>query len=411
VKLRKAFALSTRALSRSLLRTSLSVVGVAIGIAGVVMLIGAGAGAEQALRKALEPMGKNLLLVSAAKTETGALRGNSRSSDTLTVADWRTIQAEVPGVLHAVPVVGGQMLSRVGSRTVSTRVTGTTPAFETARSFPIVSGRFIDDGDLQDRSRVAVVGPLVVDELFRGESPLDETIFVRGVPFRVIGVTGSKGFSADGANEDELVIIPFTVAMGRLLNAESLNLIFVQAVSEAALPATESSITSLLRRRHWIERDSAPAGAGADDFIVTDQAATVRAQQAAGRPLSRVVSYASALALGLGGFGLLAVSLLSVRERYSEIGLRLAVGGLPRDILLQFFTEAVLISLLGGLTGLALGALGIQIGTSLTRWPMVLNWQAAAYPLALSILIGIVFGAYPAFRAARLNPIVALNSK
>ena len=193
-----------------------------------------------------------------------------------------SLQAEVPGVLHAVPVVGGQMLSRVGGRTVSTRVTGTTPAFETVRSFPIVSGRFIDDGDLQDRSRVAVVGPLVVDELFRGESPLGETIFVLGVPFRVIGVTGSKGFSADGANEDELVIIPFTVAMGRLLNAESLNLIFVQAVSEAALPATGSSITSLLRRRHWIERDSAPAGAGADDFIVTDQAATVRAQQAAG---------------------------------------------------------------------------------------------------------------------------------
>jgi putative ABC transport system permease protein len=293
----------------------------------------------------------------------------------------------------------------VGGRTVPARVTGTTAGFKQARNFPVIAGRFIDDDDLLERRRVAVVGALVVEELFQGESPVGELLHVRGVPFRIIGVTEKKGVSPEGANEDELVIIPLTTAMRRLLNVESLNRVYVQTVSEDSIPATRSAIATLLRRRH------ATAADGPDDFGIQDQTAMVRAQQQARGSLSRLVTGLSALALGLGGVGLLAVSLLSVRERYSEIGLRLAVGGRPRDILLQFFSEAVLISAFGGAAGLAIGAAGILIGTSLTRWPMVLSWQAVVYPFTISLAIAVIFGAYPSLRAARLNPILALNSK
>ncbi len=396
--------LSTRALSGSWTRTALSVSGVAVGIASVVMLIGAGAGAERALLEALDDLGHNLLVVRAPNTENSALRGTSRAGTTLTVADWEAIAREVPGVLRTAPVAERPLLARVGGRTVSVRVHGTTAEFAQIRNFQLAAGRFIDGDDLLNTRRVAVVGALVVEELYHGEIPLGELVLLSGIPFRIIGVTKKKGV-VDGANEDELVIIPLPTALRRLLSVESLNRIWVQTVSEDATAATRSEIATLIRRRHAIPTDRP------DDFGIQDQTAMVRSRQQAGGSLSRLVTGLSALAFGLGGVGLLAVSLLSVRERYSEIGLRLAVGALPRDILLQFLTEAVLTSALGGAVGLAAGAGGIIIGTFLTSWPMVLSWQAVVYPLLISVAIAVVFGAYPALRAARLDPILALNSK
>lgn len=397
--------LSVRAIARSRMRTALSVSGVAVGIASVVVLLGAGAGAERAVQKALERLGRNILVVGAARTETSPLRGASRPSTTLTVSDWESIQREVPGVLRTAPVADGNLTVRVGGRSVPARVTGTSPGFRESRSFPLAAGRFIDEDDLLQRRRVAVVGPLVVDELFGGESPLGERLLVRGVPFHIVGVTREKGISADGAYEDELVIIPLTTAMRRLLGVESLDRIYVQTVSRESIPATQAAIASLLRHRHAVT----PGSPG--DFTIRDQTALVRARQEAGGSLSRIVTGLSVMALGLGGVGLTAVSLLSVRERTPEIGLRLAVGGRPRDILWQFLTEAVLISALGGVAGLAAGMAGIGIGAAATRWPMAPSWEAVVYPLAISVAIAVVFGAYPALRAARLDPILALNSR
>lgn len=396
--------LSARVLSRAWVRTALSVSGVAVGITSVVMLVGAGAGAERALQEVLDRVGRNLLVINPGRTETGALRGVSRISVTLSVADWQAIERDAPDLLHAAPTAERAMQVRVGGLTTNVTVIGTSPEFQSVRNFPLVAGRFFDEDDLAASRRVVVVGPVVVEELFRGESPVGEVLLLGKVPFRIVGVTRKKGVT-DGGNEDDKVFIPLTAAMNRLMDAEYLNRIWVQAASEDAMGDVRSTIETLLRRRHDIA-----TGEG-DDFTVTDQTAMVRAQQQASGPLSRTVSGLSILALGLGGVGLLAVSLLSVRERYTEIGLRLAVGGRPRDILLQFFTEATLISMLGGVVGLATGAAGIAIGTSLTRWPMALSWQAVVYPLATSAAIAVVFGVYPALRASRLDPILALNSK
>ena len=400
---RRNLRLSVRALTRSWPRTLLSVSGVGVGIASVVVLIGAGVGAERALRQALEPLGENLLVVNAARRQSSALRGESRLVDSLEIGDWEAIE-EVPGVLRAAPVAELSMYARVGGRIASIRVTGTSASFEATRNFPLAAGRFIDHRDTVERRRVAVVGPVVVEQLFLGESPLGEVLLLEGVPFRIVGVTKKKGV-VDGANEDELVLVPVTTAMRRLSNVEHLDRVYVQAESEEVISSVRADVANLLRRRH------STAEGGSDDFIIKDQTALVRSRQEMGGSLSRIVSWLSALALGLGGFGLLAVSLLSVRERYTEIGLRLAVGGRPRDILLQFLTEAVLISALGGLAGLAVGAGGVVLGASVTRWPMVLSWQGVVYPLAISVAIAVLFGAYPALRAARLDPIQALNSR
>lgn len=402
MRARRHLRLCVRALTRSWLRTALSVSGVAVGIASVVMLIGAGVGAERALQRTLEPLGHNLLVVNATRTETSALRGDSRLGTALRPADRDAIERVVPGILRTAPVAESPLLARAEGRAVSVRVHGTTAEFGPARSFAVVAGRFIDADDLRDTRRVAVVGSVVVEELFRGESPLGEVVHLGAVPFRIVGVTKKKGV-VDGANEDEVVIVPLTAAMSRLTKVEHLDRIYVQAVSEPALPAAREAIADLLRRRHAV------APGGADGFDIQDQTAIVRAQQRVGGSLSRFVVGLSALALGLGGVGLLAVSLLSVRERQAEIGLRLAVGARPRDILLQFMAEAVLVSLLGGVAGLAAGAAGILIGSSLTRWTMVLAWQAVVYPLAVSVGIAMLFGAYPALRAARLDPILGLN--
>jgi len=397
--------LSIRAIGRSWTRTALSTSGVAVGIAAVVVLAGAGRGAEAALGDALRQMGRNLLVVSAGRSETGALRGASRMARTLTMEDGRVLAREVPGVVRAAPLVELETLARVGGRAVGIRVAGTTPPFGKARHFEVAAGRFIDDEDVRGKARVAVVGPVVVRALFGGESPLGEILSIRGVPFRIVGVTKNKGVSFDGSNEDELVIIPVTTAMRRLMDVAFLNRVVVQAGSEAALPEVSRKIAAVLRGRHGI-RPGAP-----DDFGIADQTALLRAQREAGGPLGRLVAGLSMLALALGGVGLMAVSLLSIRERHPEIGLRVAVGGRPRDIAAQFLTESLLVSALGGAVGLTTGLVGIAAGARLTRWPMVVGWEALVYPTAISVALALVFGSYPALKAARLDPIQALSGR
>jgi putative ABC transport system permease protein len=401
---RRNLGLSLRSLVRARLRTALSAAGVAVGVGSVVVLIGAGIGAERALLTAMEPLGRNLLVVSSAPIQATPLRGAAAPGTTLTVADWRAIDDGIPGLERTAPLVERELQARVGGRALRVRVHGTTRECAAARNIPLVAGRFIDDGDVSDGARVAVVGAQVVEELFDGELPLGEPLLIAGVPFRIVGVAEEKGVSVDGANEDELVLVPLSAALRRLFAAESLDRIYVQAASEQHAAAARGEIATLLRRRHAL--DGRP-----DDFRILDQTALLRARLETGGLFSRFVRGISAVLLGLGGVGLLAVTLLSVRERYGEIGLRMAVGGRPRDILLQFLAEAVLISALGGVLGVAVGAAGVALGSALASWPLALGWQAVVYPLAVSVAIAVIFGTYPALRAARLDPIQALHGK
>lgn len=401
----KNLRLSVHALARAPLRTLLSASAMAIGVASVVMLLGVGGGAERAFQAALQGMGRNLLAVGSERKDSSALRGPGGRFETLTLDDSRAIVAQLDSVERAAPIAMNSFELRYGGRSVSSTVIGTTPEFRVTNNQILAAGRFLDELDLAGYERVAVIGAQIAKDLFAGEVPLGERLLVDNMPFVVVGVLQAKGSDITGTSEDDRVLVPVSTAQRRLLNVDYVDRIFVQAGSQETLPATQEAVRGLLRERHGLEDPPV-----ADDFTVRDQAKVLEAMKTSDRSLSRMLAGLAILTLGLASLGLLAVTLLSVRERQSEIGLRLAVGALPCHVLTQFLAEAVLIALLGALIGLLIGGTGIIVGERLVGWRLALTWKAVAYPFTISLALSLLFGGYPALRAARLDPIVALRS-
>ena len=395
--------LSVQALGRARLRTLLSSSSMAIGIAAITLLFAVGAGAERAFEQALEKMGKNLLSVGAQRKESGALRGSSRRYQTLTLGDWRAIMDELPDVERAAPIAMNNFDLRYAGESVNMTAIGTTPEFQLTNNQGLVAGRFIEEYDVINNARVAVIGSEVARQLFQGEQALGERLLVGGAPYIVIGVLAEKGVDPTGSPQDDRILIPVTTAQRRLLGVDYIDRIFVQTASKEMMDTTMHDVRKLLRTRHGL------SGSEVDDFTIRDQAGLLEALDRNDRTLSRFLTGIATLTLGLASIGLLAVSLLSVRERHGEIGLRLALGALPRQVLAQFLSEAVMIALLGAAAGLLVGAFGIIVGEWLIGWKMTLSGAGVAYTFLISLVLSLLFGAYPALRAARLDPIVALR--
>ncbi len=376
----------------------------AIGIAAITLLFGVGAGAEKAYQQALEEMGKNLLSVGSQRRESDALRGKSRRYQTLTLDDWQATMDEVDSVKRAAPIVMSRSGLRYGGESVNMTMIGTTPEFQFTNNQRLTAGRFLDDFDLQDKARVAVIGSEVARLLFRGEQPLGERLLVDEAPFIVVGVLEEKGADQTGSPQDDRILVPVTTAQVRLLGVDYIDRIFVQAVSKELMATTIGDVRDLLRTRHGLN------GTEEDDFTIRDQSGVLETLKASDRTLARFLAATAALTLGFASFGLLAVSLLSVRERRAEIGLRLALGALPRQVLAQFLSEAVMIAMLGAVMGLLVGVFGIMVGQWLIGWQLSLSATGVVYTFLVSLLLSLLFGAYPALRAARLDPILALQS-
>ncbi len=396
--------LSVRALNRARTRTLLSASSMTVGIAAMFILFSLAAGAEKAFEDALSSMGKNLLAVGSVRKETDALRGQGRRYRTLTLDDWRALRDEVEGVERAAPIAMNNFELRYGRDASTATVIGTTPEFRYSNVHHPSAGRFIDDDDVRNLSRVAVIGAQIAKELFHGEQPIGERVLIAGAPFEVIGVLQAKGVDAGGMPQDDKVLVPVTTAMRRLLNVDYVDRIFVQAQSRDLIGTVTRGIADLLRQRHALEISNQ-----SDDFTIRDQAQLVRTVRRSDETMQRFLGGLSVLLLALACIGLLAVSLLSVRERHAEIGLRLAVGALPRQIMAQFLSEAAMIAVLGALSGLFVGGIGIILGQWLMGWQTEVTGMNALYTMLIPLGLSLLAGAYPALRAARLDPMYALR--
>lgn len=401
----KNLQLSLRALTRARSRTLLSAAAMSVGIASMVMLSGLSGGAERAFRAALEEMGRNIFAISAARTANDALRGSGRQYETLKLADCSAIAEAVDGVTRVAPISMAQLNVRHGRQSLSSTIMGTTPDFQRTNNIRVVSGRFFNEDEAARCSRVAVVGSHVVQELLRGEHALGERLQINGMPFVIVGILEEKGVDSTGADQDNRILIPISTAQRRLIRDDHLDRIFVQTESRDQLGQARRQVAALLRARHDLDGTSRP-----DDFTIRGQEALLAALTDTDRTLGRLLSGLAALTLSLAGVGLLAISLLAVRERHVEIGLRLAVGALPSQVLIQFLIETILVAVLGAVGGLLVGSSGILVGATLLDWRMALTWAAVVYPFLVSLGISIVFGVYPAWRAARLDPVIALRS-
>jgi putative ABC transport system permease protein len=396
---------SIRTLFAHRVRVALALVSVAMGTAGVLLTSALGQGAQDEVLRDIESLGTDLLIVRAAPAKRLVARREVEGLLPSLDAGDAAALADLPQIREVVPLSEGMLRAKAGNATQTTSMLGATPAFPAVRRFRIRSGRFFTEEDDREARRVAVLGARVAEALFPGEDPVGRTLRLRGVPFEILGVLEAKGAQADGADEDNQVVIPLRTALRRVFNTRWLSAILVSVRDPERMEEAESAITALMCERHGL-RPGKP-----DDFEVQNRTRLLAAQRETVASLTLLTSGLAALALLVGGAGILALMLLSVRERTGEIGLRRAVGALPRDILLQFLAEATVLALGGWLAGSVVGALGALAVAFATEWKVGLPLGALLASLAMTLVTGLGFGAFPARKAALLPPIRALSAE
>ncbi|MCA6322172.1 MAG: ABC transporter permease [Phenylobacterium sp.] len=390
------------------LRSGLTSLGVVIGVAAVVMMTSIGLGAQKRVTDTISGLGSNLIIVTPLQPRTaGGVMGGAGSGQSLSDADTVAIQRQVQGAAAVAPSVTGMAQVTADGANWNTSIVGVTPEYLEARDLTVASGRMFDDRDARQGRKVAVLGPTVVTQLWGEADPIGKRIRIRGAPFEVVGVLGSKGQSSLGRDQDDLILAPLETVrsriIGRRIKADSVQTIYVKAVSEEELGTVQEEIDAVLRAEHKIQPGED------DDFQTQNLASILEASRAAIGAFTVLLAAIAAVSLVVGGVGIMNIMLVAVTERTREIGLRMALGARRRDVLTQFALESVALSLVGGLIGLGIGLLGAAGIAAIGNWPFALPVWAIPVALSFSSLVGLVFGAYPAWRAARLDPIEALR--
>ena len=397
------------AILRNKVRSFLTALGIIIGVAAVIAMMAIGEGAKRLIEDQFSAMGTNLLIVLPGSVTTSGSRGGTGTAASLTWEDLRAIQALKSSVLAAAPSLRSAATVLTEEKNWTTSVYGTTPEFFQVRNWPVASGIALQQADVDRGAKVVILGRSVVEQLYGPhESPVGLTVRIKNSPFQVIGVAATKGQSAQGQDYDDAVFVPASTFMSKIqggLQAYINGQILVAATSPQTVARAEQEVTDLLRERHHIRPGAE------DDFNIRNLAEIAGAQQAGTRTMTTLLAAVAAVSLLVGGIGIMNIMLVSVRERTHEIGIRIAIGARSRDILAQFLIEALSLSVAGGLLGVILGIGAALELAHLFRWPILIRADVIVGSLLFSVLVGVVFGLYPARKAAHLDPITALRSE
>lgn len=399
------FRVAFRALARNKMRSALTMLGVIIGVASVIAMVSIGQGAQASVQSQIANVGTNLLFIRAGSMNTGGVRSGTDQggTNTLTVEDIEAIRREVPSIAMASPSVMARSQIVFGNQNWNTQVQGVNEQFLDIRKWKIESGTFFTEGDVRTAARVVVIGKTIADNLFPGMDPVGQMLRVRELPFRVVGVLAPKGQDAQGRDQDDLCMAPYTTVQKKLLAITYVQFANASAISPEATKTAEQQITDLLRQRHKLAPNQE------NDFSVRNMTDVAEAADETNRIMTLLLGSIAGVSLLVGGIGIMNIMLVSVTERTREIGIRMAIGARSSVVQTQFLIESIVLSLAGGFIGIALGVAISVLIPKLLEWPTLISPTAILGSVVFSAAVGIIFGFFPARKAAGLDPIEALR--
>ena len=404
----QAVRIALRSLRVNKLRSALTMLGIIIGVGAVITMVAVGSGAQARVAEQIQSLGSNLIIVLSGSVTAGGVRMGTSSQQTITEDDSAAIAREIPAVQVSAPSVRGNAQIVFGNLNWATGVQGVTPDYFEAREWPVVNGRAFGPEDLDGATKVALLGQTTALNLFAEADPVGQIVRIKKVPFTVVGILDRKGQNSWGQDQDDIVIIPLSTAKKKVLGKSNSNPRAVSSISVKIRPdedmgEAETQIRELLRQRHRLQ------GYQDDDFWLRNLSEILQTQEESSKVMTYLLAAIASVSLLVGGIGIMNIMLVSVTERTREIGLRMAVGARGRDILSQFLIEAVTLSLIGGVIGIAAGLGGAEALSYFAEWRTLVSAQAIALAFGFAAAIGIFFGFYPARKAARLDPIEALR--
>jgi len=403
VELTSTLRMAMRALGRNKMRTALTMLGVVIGVAAVICTVAIGEGATQKIETAIENMGANMVWIEAGGRNVSGVRTGNGATKSLTLEDVKAIDEQVPMVSHVTPNVDGRAQVVFGNQNWYTQMRGISPDYLFVKKLAVERGTFFGQEEIDRSDNVCVLGLTVSNILFLNDDPIGQTIRVSNQPCKVIGILEPKGQSAVGQDQDDMILMPYTTVQKKIKGISWLDDIWASASTPDAIPAAEKQIGELLRERHHI------APGQDDDFNIRHPVEIANTMADSARMMELLLASIASIALVVGGIGIMNIMLVSVTERTREIGVRMAVGASEQDVRMQFLSEAVVMSMLGGAFGLVFGLLGSVLISRILEWPTAIPVSAIFIAFGFSACVGVFFGYYPARKAASLDPIEALR--
>jgi putative ABC transport system permease protein len=385
------------------MRTLLTMLGIVIGVGAVIIMVAVGQGAQKSIANQINALGTNLLIVTAGSSNQGGVSQGAATFNRITIQDADKLKSEGTLFSGVSPVVMTRTQVIAGGTNWRTSINGVSTDFQTIRDWQMQSGTFFTDNDVRALRKVAVIGSTVATSLYQGGDPVGSQLQIRNVPFTVVGVLSPKGQNAGGQDQDDVVLVPYTTAQSRLAGNTRIGQILVSATSSQDIPQAQEEVRDIMRESHRI------AQGDDDDFTVRNQTEIANAAQGTTKIMTWLLASIASVSLIVGGIGIMNIMLVSVTERTREIGIRMAIGARGSDVLTQFLVESIVMSVLGGAVGLAVGVGGAQVLAHFTGWSTAVPVQAVAVAIGFSAAVGVFFGFYPARKAAALDPITALR--